>query len=695
MQPVKAAPKLATALDVVINEVAWAGTQQSMFDEWIELYSSSAVPIDLTGWRIEAADGDPSILISGVSIGGASGNYLVLKRGSQNILNVPGVVYSSSLLDDNGETLYLLDDLSNVIDTVNGDGGGWPAGISALPKNSMERYLPSTENDFDWASFNGTPTVLDAGGKDVYGTPGYANSVSATTPPTYTSITSISPEPSGVNRSVTVTVKVDGILPAPTGTVTVDGVETNCTIISLVNGVGSCALTFATAGSKTISATYNGDASHATSTSLSKTHTVVPISPTSTTITLVTPEPSGVNKPVDVYVTVSNSSTPTGTVSVTSSDSGVSCVITLSSGSGKCSLTFTSVGNKTISAAYGGDSIHASSNSANVVHQVTTVSATTTTILSLSPEPSSTGKPVVVTVEVTGGVDPTGTIIISGASTNCTITLTVASLGKGYCTAYFTSAKAYSVVASYSGDSINDPSTSVPVTHNVLIPTPIPTRTPYVYKTPVPPPAPPPPLIAISEFVPRPGHDWNQDGVINTGDEYIEIINFGVIPVNLGGYFLDDEANIGSSPYSLPSITLQPGKRIVFYGSETGLLLNDSGDGVRLLKSGGQLVDAYNYTIAEYPDQTYCRLPDNGGLDDWSKKCAPSPGLRNKPGTGLAPDDSSGSLCPISDSLPEGFVLAECPSIGNTWSRYYWDQDGWMNDITLPNLEGQWDAFVD
>ena len=227
---------------------------------------------------------------------------------------------------------------------------------------------------------------------------------------------------------------------------------------------------------------------------------------------------------------------------------------------------------------------------------------------------------------------------------------------------------------------------------------PVPTATskPTPTRTPVPPPPPPPPpLIAISEFVPRPGHDWNHDGVINVGDEYIELINFGVIPVNLGGYLLDDEANIGSNPYTLPARTLQPGERIVFYGSDTGLLLNDSGDGVRLYKSGGQLVDAYNYTVARFPDQTYCRLPDNGGLDDWSDKCSPTPGLKNKPGTGLAPVDDSGSLCPIADSLPKDFVLAECPSIGNTWSRYYWDQNGWMNDMDLSNLDGQWDTFVD
>ena len=54
-------------------------------------------------------------------------------------------------------------------------------------------------------------------------------------------------------------------------------------------------------------------------------------------------------------------------------------------------------------------------------------------------------------------------------------------------------------------------------------------------------------------------------------------------------------------PVSLPSVTLKPGERIVFYGSETGLLLSDGGDGVRLLKPNGQLADAYNYFVVRVP----------------------------------------------------------------------------------------------
>jgi Lamin Tail Domain len=232
-------------------------------------------------------------------------------------------------------------------------------------------------------------------------------------------------------------------------------------------------------------------------------------------------------------------------------------------------------------------------------------------------------------------------------------------------------------------------------------PTPTKTATPRAAptKTPQPTPLPPPPLVAINEFVPRPGHDWNGDGVINVGDEYIELLNHGVIDVNLSGYSLDDEVNIGSPPYPLPAITLKPGERRVFYGSETGLLLSDGGDGVRLLKPNGQLMDAYNYFVVRFPDQSYCRLPDNGGADDWNQNCFPTPGLQNSlSGSSVNPPTAGGeeSLCPIADTLPYDFVLAECLPFGNNiWNPAYWDKFGWFNERYLPKGPGKWPVFVD
>ena len=240
-------------------------------------------------------------------------------------------------------------------------------------------------------------------------------------------------------------------------------------------------------------------------------------------------------------------------------------------------------------------------------------------------------------------------------------------------------------------------STDNSVTHTPAVtPTRTPTRVPTQT---VPPTLAPQPRVAINEFVPHPGHDWNNDGVVNVGDEYIEIINHGTISVDLNGYSLDDELNIGSSLHTLPSITLDPGERIVFYGSETNLLLSDGGDSVRLLRPNGDLVDLFNYTVVNYPDQSFCRLPDNGGLDDWSRSCFPTPGLRNALNGNLA-NPSIGNedepFCPIADTLPIDFFLAECDPFGhNIWSRFYWDTGGWFGEMSLPHSPGKWETFVD
>jgi hypothetical protein len=232
-----------------------------------------------------------------------------------------------------------------------------------------------------------------------------------------------------------------------------------------------------------------------------------------------------------------------------------------------------------------------------------------------------------------------------------------------------------------------------------------PSPTPIVFRTATPfggsgSSASPPALIAINEFVPRPGHDWNNDGIVNTGDEYIELLNHGNISVNLSGYRLDDEANIGSNPYTISSFTLDPGERIVFYGSQTGLLLSDGGDGVRLLKPNGQLMDAYNYTIVGFPDQSFCRLPDNGGADDWNENCFPTPGLKNSLSGSIVNPPTQGEggqpLCPIADTLPQDFVIAECIPFGHDiWSRYHWDEFGWYGGMDLPNIYNLWDIYAD
>lgn len=313
---------------------------------------------------------------------------------------------------------------------------------------------------------------------------------------------------------------------------------------------------------------------------------------------------------------------------------------------------------------------------------------TVTTIVSDTPDPSLVNQNVTVTVTVVGGAaTPTGSVPITGASTNCTITL---SGGIGSCTVKFSTLGAKTLTATYSGDLTHSASSDTE-SHQVSTSTVvIPTRVANAI--------PPPELVAINEFVPRPGHDWNQDGVVNVGDEYIEVLNHGTVNVNLSGWSLDDEVNVGSSPYRLPAVTLRPAERYVFYGSETGLLLSDGGDAVRLNKPNGQLMDAYNYSVVGYPDQSYCRLPDNGGADDWNQYCFPTPGLQNSlSGEISAPisGDDQELYCPIADTLPDDFAQAECEPFGNEiWNQEYWDRAGWYGEKPLPGIDSKWPVMA-
>ena len=51
---------------IIINEVAWMGTETSSHDEWIELQNVSDQSVNLQGWRLTSSDGSPDIGLSGM-----------------------------------------------------------------------------------------------------------------------------------------------------------------------------------------------------------------------------------------------------------------------------------------------------------------------------------------------------------------------------------------------------------------------------------------------------------------------------------------------------------------------------------------------------------------------------------------------------------------------------------------------------
>jgi len=177
-------PTSVPAGAVVINEVAWSGTDASSSDEWLELYNTTANAIDVTNWTLSDG-GDVNIVLSG-SIP-ALGYYL-LERTDDTTVNdlIADKIYTGSL-NNGGEALSLRDAWANVIDTANGNGGAWPAG-TASPPCSMERIDASqVDADTNWATNdNVNRNGLDAANNPLCGTPKNQNSASLPVTPTST-----------------------------------------------------------------------------------------------------------------------------------------------------------------------------------------------------------------------------------------------------------------------------------------------------------------------------------------------------------------------------------------------------------------------------------------------------------------------------------------------------------------------------
>ena len=206
-------------------------------------------------------------------------------------------------------------------------------------------------------------------------------------------------------------------------------------------------------------------------------------------------------------------------------------------------------------------------------------------------------------------------------------------------------------------------------------PTRLPTVTPKGYISPTPTRTPnhtPPSSIVINEFLTQPRFDWNGDGTIDQGDEYIELINLSPLPVSISGWRLDDREG-DSSPYTIPgSVTMQPKTHMVFFASQTGILLSNGGDSVRLFKNTGQILDAFSYGVVEIPDQTWCRFPDGG--HNWMFGCAPTIATANRPAeSAFIGNRVEAPIC-LSKKLPLGVGLAECDPLGSSiWSSALWD----------------------
>ncbi len=222
---------------------------------------------------------------------------------------------------------------------------------------------------------------------------------------------------------------------------------------------------------------------------------------------------------------------------------------------------------------------------------------------------------------------------------------------------------------------------------SIVTPTPIPTSTPYRYKTATPYPPTPYGHMVINEFLPRAGYDWNQDGVVDVYDEFVELKNLGPVTAQLNGWKIDVISPGGPTSYPL-SGTLQPDQRVLFYSSKTKLSLWDSGGTVRLINNRGVIIDARSYGAVQSPDQSICRIPDGYY---WRFPCFPTPGLENSlTGTLPVPPPIIASKpppCLLADTVPDPFKLAECYGYGeDVFNPAYWDSQAGFNGFPVPDM---------
>ncbi len=329
----------------------------------------------------------------------------------------------------------------------------------------------------------GTDTVVGTYSGDVtFGGSSGSATLTVTPPPPTPTTTSVVATPESTSFGQTVTYSA-AVAPTsgsgtPTGSVafTVGGTPL-CTAV-LAGGDGSCTSSAAPVGSDTVTGTYSGDSTFASSSGTAPlsvttepTTTQVSVSPTSVTF--------GDEVVYTATVTPSVGGTPTGTVSFAVGSTTL-CTATLSAGTGSCPAFNAPVGTDTVTGTYSGDGQYAPSTGSTTLTVGPAPLTPTTTSVSVSPSSVPFGQQVTYSALVSptsGSGTPTGSVTFAvGGTILCTATL---SGGAGSCTSSNAPVGTDTVGGSYAGDStfaasagnttlvVTPPSTATPTTTTV------------------------------------------------------------------------------------------------------------------------------------------------------------------------------------------------------------------------------------
>jgi len=146
----------STPPKIIINEIAWMGTETSSTDEWIELYNNENFSINLKGWTLKSANKNLIINLTGTI--SANEFYLLERTNDETLPNIKADLIYKGSLNNQGEDLKLINSSEKIVDEVNCS-SKWFAGNNKT-KQTMER-LASKEWQTSSVS-GGTPKIKNS-----------------------------------------------------------------------------------------------------------------------------------------------------------------------------------------------------------------------------------------------------------------------------------------------------------------------------------------------------------------------------------------------------------------------------------------------------------------------------------------------------------------------------------------------------
>lgn len=249
-------------------------------------------------------------------------------------------------------------------------------------------------------------------------------------------------------KDLSCTANAGGVTIAPVGSITVTVTGTGTAPATQANPRGGGNVTV-DSGASIVESNEGNNTAASNTVTVGKANTTASI--TNNPATTVVGQAYTVN--FSVSVTAPGSATPTApTGNVQVSDGSQTCLGAINAGgTGSCSLTSTTAGNKTLTATYQGDTnFNASLASTGVAHTVNKAD-TTASISADTPDPSNVGQNVTVTYSVAvtapGVGTPGGNVVVSDGTTICTGTVAA-----GQCTGPMNTAGSRNITATYQGD---------------------------------------------------------------------------------------------------------------------------------------------------------------------------------------------------------------------------------------------------